>query len=378
MNPYPQNQPQMYQQQPPYYTQQQPQYYQQPPQQNLVAQPSGVIPNDPSPNAGRGAASRAATKASAYGGSEVGALIGGAVGPPVIGGIVGNIVGEKMGEKAAGKTGISRAAGQMSDDLAQVVGQRNVDKMGEITMTALGYSNEEECVCCPCLPASQTLLIIMLLFFGFNCYRLGIGIDYERYCSNDLQKSTVLEKVPSEEIADNATLYSMTVISRDESTNETDLLVAYPCEFGFHYTTSGAAVWLAFLPFYITQLLGNCWRQCCCCLCDPLVCFACCLDIIKRYCCECGSFNFVSFIWHSMCAFQVVWGCFGAGWLLQTMFFREDDYQNWDPERRLIETVMASAILDITLAGSELFHKIRLHHKKRETNAQPTTSYEMS
>ena len=76
----------------------------------------------------------------------------------------------------------------MSDDLAQVVGQRNVDKMGEITMTALGYSNgticffytnnfasclnlnvqpilisEEECVCCPCLPASQTLLIIMLL-----------------------------------------------------------------------------------------------------------------------------------------------------------------------------------------------------------------------
>ena len=29
----------------------------------------------------------------------------------------------------------------MSDDLAQVVGQRNVDKMGEITMTALGYSN---------------------------------------------------------------------------------------------------------------------------------------------------------------------------------------------------------------------------------------------
>ena len=91
-------------------------------------------------------------------------------------------------------------------------------------------------------------VLFVFRFFGFNCYRLGIGIDYERYCSNDLQKSTVLENVPSEEIADNATLYSMTVISRDESTNETDLLVAYPCEFGFHYTTSGAAVWLAFLP----------------------------------------------------------------------------------------------------------------------------------
>ena len=34
------------------------------------------------------------------------------------------------------------------------------------------------------------------------------------------------------------------------------------------------------------------------------VCFACCLDIIKRYCCECGRFNVISFIWHAMCAFQ--------------------------------------------------------------------------
>ena len=109
----------------------------------------------------------------------------------------------------------------------------------------------------------------------------------------------------------------------DSVTNRTTFLVAYPCQWGFHYLTSGAAVWLAFLPFYITQLLGNCWRQCCCCLCDPLVCrhffifdfyshvefcfqvcFACCLDIIKRYCCECGKFSLVSFIWHSMCAFQ--------------------------------------------------------------------------
>ena len=66
-----------------------------------------------------------------------------------------------MGQKIAKDTGIDTAAGkvsyfdyiffyflceidnlfffiQVSDDLAKVVGQRNVDKMGEITMTALG------------------------------------------------------------------------------------------------------------------------------------------------------------------------------------------------------------------------------------------------
>ena len=78
-----------------------------------------------------------------------------------IGNVVGGIVGEKMGEKTADKFGIGEAAGKMSNDLAKVVGKRNVDKMGEITQTALGYGNEEECVCCPCLPASQTLLFIM-------------------------------------------------------------------------------------------------------------------------------------------------------------------------------------------------------------------------
>ena len=66
-------------------------------------------------------------------------------------------------ESAADKYGISDNAAKVSDNLAKVVGQRNVDKLGEITQTALGYSQEEECVCCPCLPASQTLIIIMLL-----------------------------------------------------------------------------------------------------------------------------------------------------------------------------------------------------------------------
>jgi hypothetical protein len=254
--------------------------------------------------AGRGAATRAATKATAYGGSEAGALIGQAVGPPIIGGVIGNIVGERFGEKAARKVGLDGAAGRISDDLASVVGQKNVDKMGEITLTVLGYSNEEECVCCPCIPASQSLLIIMILLFGFNCYRIGVGIDYEKGCSLDAQKTTTLEVSKDATNNGNSSFDDYTVSTVDDTRNVTLYIVAYPCEFGFHYLTSGAAVWLAFLPFYITTLLGNCWRQCCCCLCDPLVCFACMLDIIKRYCCECGRFSLIFLIWYSMCIFQ--------------------------------------------------------------------------
>ena len=47
--------------------------------------------------------------------------------------------------------------------------------------------------------------------------------------------------------------------------------VSYQCEFGFHYLVAGASVWIFFLPFYILTLFGNCWRQCCCCFCDPVV-----------------------------------------------------------------------------------------------------------
>ena len=41
--------------------------------------------------------------------------------------------------------------------------------------------------------------------------------------------------------------------------------------------TVGATIWIIYLPFYIVTLLGNCWRQCCCCLCDPLV------SLIEQY-----------------------------------------------------------------------------------------------
>ena len=82
-------------------------------------------------------------------------------------------------------------------------------------------------------------------------------------------RSEIIE-VDDDQINDTL-LDTMYIVSENTDTNTTVFLKEYPCEWGFHYLTSGAAVWLAFLPFYITQLLGNCWRQCCCCLCDPLV-----------------------------------------------------------------------------------------------------------
>ena len=104
-------------------------------------------------------------------------------------------------------------------------------------------------------------------FFGWNWYRLGVGVHYDLGCTAGIEKSRTLV-LANQDI--NETVRNTYYVSSEDD-NQTVFIMDYPCEWGFHYLTSGAAVWLAFLPFYITQLLGNCWRQCCCCLCDPLV-----------------------------------------------------------------------------------------------------------
>lgn len=323
----------------------------------------------PEQSAANSAGGRAAAKAGAYGGSEVGSMIGGMVGPPIIGSVIGNLVGERVGEKATKDMGLDKAAGQLGDDMSRVIGRRNVDKIGEITLTALGYSKSEECVCCPCLPASQILLFLMIGFFVFNCYRLGIGIESEWSCTEGLEKTVTL-KVASEEIQGNSTLSSYVVYEVDSETNETTLIAAYPCQFGFHYLVSGSSVWLAFLPFYICTLFGNCWRQCCCCLCDPVVCCATITDFLKRCCCECGPFSVTDLIWYSMCSFQVIWACSALYWLIATSFFRGNDYLFWDSGDKVLKAVLASLILDLILAGSELFHKVRLHFLANESKVE--------
>ncbi len=62
--------------------------------------------------------------------------------------------------------------------------------------------------------------------------------------------------------------------------------------------------------------------------------------------------------------FKVVWACFALYWLIATFFFRGNEFNLWDPTWTIIKSVLASSILDIILAGSEIFHKIRLHVKK--------------
>ena len=202
---------------------------------------------------------KATGKAGAYGGSELGSLVGGAVGPPIIGSIVGNLVGEKVGEEAINKTGIGEKATEAGDKLAGVIGKRNVDKLGDVALQSFGYGEREECVCCPCLTASQVLLFITVPFFVFNCYKLNIGVQYDNSCSfhpEDFNSSAV-----------NLT---------DNSTDQ-----VHPCEFGYHYLVASASVWIVFLPFWIMALFGTCWRQCCCCCCDPIVLCGAITDLIK-------------------------------------------------------------------------------------------------
>ncbi len=48
-------------------------------------------------------------------------------------------------------------------------------------------------------------------------------------------------------------------------------------------------------------------------------------------------------------------------WLVEVRSGTEEDYKHYDPDGIVWNTVLASVILDILLAGSELVHKVRLH-----------------
>lgn len=324
-----------------------------PPAPQGYSHPSQINVATPSMQAAQGHTNvgKATGKAGAYGGSEIGSMIGGKVGPPIIGSIVGNLVGEKYGEKAIHKTGIDDKVTEAGDKLAGVIGRRNVDKLGDMTMTALGYSDSEVCVCCPCLPASQVLLFITVPFFFFNWYKLGVGVDYERSCSTQPPNDT-------------SYYYNTT-------DNVTDI---YPCEYGFHYLVASSAVWICFLPFWISALFGNCWRQCCCCCCDPIVLCGTIIDFVKRCCCEVGKFNCCEFIWYSHCAFHLIWAATGLVWLaglpVKSNPYDQIEVPGWEVPRTVWETVLASVIMDFILAGSEVFHRAKLHYARNNPDTQ--------
>jgi len=293
---------------------------------------------------------KATSKAGAYGGSELGSLVGGALGPPIIGGIVGNLVGERVGEKVIKGTGFDKVATQTGDKLSSVIGRDNVEKVGEITLRALGYSDAEECVCCPCLTASQVLLFLTIPFYFFNIYKLGLGVYWDSGCSTAAPNSSYV--------------YNTT-------DNVTDV---YPCEFGFHYMVVSGSVWMCLLPFWITGLLGNCWRQCCCCCCDPLVICSTVLDFIQKCCCECGKVRICEILWFVHCTFHIVWSLMAALWLIDletdlSMWSDKISVTGWLVPTSFAKTTIASIVLDFILAGSELFHRIRL---KLRSDPEPT------
>jgi len=316
-------------------------------------------PPPPQPSENRNTnVGKATSKAGAYGGSELGSLLGGAVGPPVIGGIIGNLVGEKVGEKAIKETGLDDVASKTGDKLSKVVGRDNVEKMGEITLTAFGYSETEECVCCPCLTASQILLFLTVPFFFFNIYKLGLGVSYESGCTL------------TETNDDNSTVFADVTAMSSNSTEEADDDVVYPCEFGFEYLVVSGGVWMALLPWWICGLFGNCWRQCCCCCCDPIVLCSTIADLLQKCCCECGKIKVCEVLWLIHCSFHIIWSLMATIWWLGiktgTQLLDEViDVDDWSVPQYILNTVIASIVLDFCLAGSEIFHRIRVKIRSR-------------
>ena len=104
----------------------------------------------------------------------------------------------------------------------ELAGER-ADKVGDVALTAMGYSESEKCICCPCMPASQILFFVMVgyvvsfdlfkrdfhsvfcSFFAFNCYRLGAGIEFLSACSDDRNSSAETMELPVT-IEDNSTV----------------------------------------------------------------------------------------------------------------------------------------------------------------------------
>ena len=63
-------------------------------------------------------------------------------------------------------------------------------------------------------------------------------------------------------------------------------------------------------------------------------------------------------------------------WLIATSYFRGNDYMFWDTKDKVLKSVLAAVILDLVLAGSEIFHKLRLHFLK-ESKVEDQNGQEM-
>ena len=66
-------------------------------------------------------------------------------------------------------------------------------------------------------------------------------------------------------------------------------------------------------------------------------------------------------------------------WLVHIAYLDEngDNFKTYvDPNQRLLKNILASIILDIGLAGSELFHKVLHHVRSKKENKFPQENIE--
>ena len=61
--------------------------------------------------------------------------------------------------------------------MEKVIGKRNTEKVAEITMTALGYSITETCICCPCLPGKSGIKIKLMKKFPLIDLNIRKGVS---------------------------------------------------------------------------------------------------------------------------------------------------------------------------------------------------------
>ena len=126
--------------------------------------------------------------------------------------------------------------------------------------------------------ASQIMFFVVLAFLIFNCYRLGYGLDISAVNINatDINlTATVCQKKDLNQAMCHLNCVRPPVLSAILSVIFSYQLLmaifmqALPTSMSSmpqidrlsQYLVVGAAVWIAFLPFYLLTLFGNCWRQ---------------------------------------------------------------------------------------------------------------------
>ena len=93
--------------------------------------------------------------------------------------------------------------------------------------------------------------------------------------------------------------------------------------------------------------------------------------MLQRFCCECGKFNCCEFIWYGHCLFHLVWASRGLAWLAgYPVQYESYEAGGSAAPGRVWDAVLASVILDLVLAGSELLHRLRLHRARNKTDAE--------